>query len=266
MSHSSRKIAHEVLRKQLTEGQVDELLRGEVTYDDVAGFLDSGGGGASVLRTILGHESGKRLLAGWLLKPSVDGDIESKGGTNELFSLLTERVGLKLTADRDLARARRSTLRYLLVNEFRMDYEGEPPAELDSVAAVPRSECKARIQKVVKELRERHADAYADGARQVQARSSARTLCHRSEPTWSRGHVSVRRGDPPRPCRRAPGRGQARSGEDAHRRETGELLGDPRCAAPRPMGSVQPHRGVELGAPRGAAGPWLAHRATRRHG
>ena len=164
-----KKIAHEVLRKQLTEGQVDELLRGEVTYDDVAGFLDSGGGGASVLRTILGHESGERLLAGWLLKPSVDGDIESKGGTNELFSLLTERVGLKLTADRDLARARRSTLRYLLVNEFRMDYEGEPPAELDSVAAVPRSECKARIQKVVKELRERHADAYADGARQVQS-------------------------------------------------------------------------------------------------
>jgi hypothetical protein len=164
-----KRLAPEVLRKQLTEGQVDELLHGEVTYQDVAAFLRSEGAEQpSVLRAILGSGSGEVLLVRWLLDPGFDNEIVAKGGTGELSSLLAARLGLTLSGDPELASARRSTFRYVLVNEFRLDLGDEPPSGLASVPAVPTSECGDRTRAVAQELRVRDPEVYATIAQQVQ--------------------------------------------------------------------------------------------------
>ena len=85
------------------------------------------------------------------------------------FAIFRYNPRAEFVLRQELSAARRKVLRYVLVNEFRLDLEGPPPAALASVPAVPSAEAEDRVRAVVRELRSRDADSYAAIASQVQA-------------------------------------------------------------------------------------------------
>ena len=167
-----KRLARNVLRQFYTDGDIDELLASDnVTYRDIAGFLEqsaSGGGQASMLRTIFSGVSSEVLLARWLADDGQDHAITEKDATGELLKLIGARLGFKLDSDTSVAVARGKVLRYVLANDFQSDLSCDPPSILSLIPAPRTNEQLDRVRDVAARLREAHADTFEELADQVE--------------------------------------------------------------------------------------------------
>ncbi|MBK6972681.1 MAG: PglZ domain-containing protein [Sterolibacteriaceae bacterium] len=163
---SLRGLARNELRRRYTDGDIDEMLAPEsLTYHDVVRFLldenGAGGGSASLVKLVLGNGSSEELICHWIANEARDAELEAKQAAPELLKLVQARLGLSLS-DVGLAKARHQTLRYVLINEFRSDFGGKAPGQLDVVPAPPTKEELQRVRDVAERLRREHPDAYSD--------------------------------------------------------------------------------------------------------
>lgn len=166
-----RRLARRQLRKQFTDGDIDEMLAPEsLSYHDVVRFLgQTGSGSGSLVKLVLGSGSSEDLISTWLASESHDAALESKLAQPELYKLVNARLGLEIDADTPLGKARHQTLRYVLVNEFRSDLGCTPPDSLSLIAEPGIKEERQRIGAVAATLRKKYGDAYiglADGIEQ----------------------------------------------------------------------------------------------------
>jgi len=99
----------------------------------------------------------------------VDTTIIEKSARSELCKLIGSRLGLELGDDVELADARSKTLRYILVGEFRDDYEGEAPPAAGMIPSPPTKDHVKFVRELAESLRRRHADQYSKLADQVEA-------------------------------------------------------------------------------------------------
>ena len=166
-----KRLALNVLRKRFTEGQIDEMLKpANLKYDDIAGYLEQGelGNSASILRSVFASTQSDSLLASWLASTDHDSTIEEKDASQELFSLVESNLGLKINAKTPIKEARNKTIRYVLVNEFRSDLEGEEPACISMIEEAPGVDEIARIKIVTKSLRDGYGVQYNEIATKVE--------------------------------------------------------------------------------------------------
>lgn len=164
-----RDVARFALRRNHTEGQIDELLKREsLTYSDVVQFFAQGGEGGqvSMLKNIFSQETWTALLVEWLADAGKDATIREKEAVSELYKLINSRLGLELKED-DLAKARARTIRYVLVNEFRSDLVGQAPAALEMIHAPTKDQLK-RVCELAGALRKQKSAAYRELADQVE--------------------------------------------------------------------------------------------------
>ena len=169
-----RRLARNLLRRQHTDGDIDEMLKPEsLTYQDVERFLgQEGSSKGSLLKLVLGSGPSESLITKWLASDQYDADIEAKLAQPELCRLIHSRLGLALDEAAPLAKARHQTMRFVLVNEFRGDLLGTAP---DCVGVVPEprtTEERQRIGAVAEELRKKHGDVYIELADAVEAELS----------------------------------------------------------------------------------------------
>jgi hypothetical protein len=165
-----RRLARHVLLKQFTDGQIDDMLRPQISYVDIVALLQQSQDGAptSVLRTLFSGAQSETLLSRWLADTSLDVSIDAKGATPELLQLIESRLGLTLPPSTSLSAARDKTLRYALINEFRGDLQAEPPASLALVPKPSLKEHTERLRSVAEALRTHHANSYAELADQLE--------------------------------------------------------------------------------------------------
>lgn len=166
-----RRLARHVLLKQFTDGQIDAMLRPQISYSDIVALLQQSQDGApsSVLRSLFGGTQSEALLSRWLADTSLDASIEAKGAAPELLQLIESRLGLALPPSTSIPAARDKTLRYVLVNEFRADLQAEPPASLSLITEPTLKEHSERLRAVAEALRSHHASSYAELADQLEA-------------------------------------------------------------------------------------------------
>lgn len=164
--------ARTLLKKHYTDGDIDDMLRPDsLTYDDVGRYLEQAGevGQASILKTIFGGASSEALLTLWLADEAHDGQIAEKTASDELSRLVEARLGLSLPAGTSVAEARSKTARYVLVNEFRADLEGDRPGSTSMIESTTTNEQLARVREIAEALRRHeHAERYVELADQVE--------------------------------------------------------------------------------------------------
>lgn len=174
-----RQLARHVLRKRLTDGTIDDLLKPEsVGYAEIArAAADTGAEPPSVLKMIFhGIAGNDALLAAWLASETNDAEIEAKGATAELVKLVRARLGLELPSDGALAKLRAITARYILANDFRLDLRCPAPP---SVVAIPAPRSKGdeeAVRGMARLLRAAHADAYVAMADKVETSLGLRDI------------------------------------------------------------------------------------------
>jgi hypothetical protein len=167
-----KQLARNALRQLYTDGDIDGMLAPDVlSYEDVLGYFEQAASDqqASILKAVLHTTPDERLLAQWLAEEEHDARIVEKGAIDELYRLVQTRLGLSLTPATTVGEAREKIARYLLVNEFRADLEGEPPASLGMVQTAPSSDHDARIRGMNSVLRRQYPDSYAALADRVEA-------------------------------------------------------------------------------------------------
>lgn len=167
---SLKQIARNVLRKQYTDGEIDEVLTDRVTYDDVVAYLQSGGesGRASKLKAVFPEcKSSEMILANWLASDAWDTTLEDKEALPELVKLIAARCDYSPALEEGLAQVRQKTLRFVLVNEFRSDYQGENLSSLDMISSPQSQEALDRIRTLCSILRRKFPSEYMRMADQV---------------------------------------------------------------------------------------------------
>jgi hypothetical protein len=112
--------------------------------------------------------SSEGLLVEWLASDEHDRDVEQKGADDELYRLLESRLGLSLPPGTPVSDARVKAARYVLVNEFRSDLDGDSPTSLSMVPTCPSTDHDARIRDVCNSLRRRHPSSYSELADRVE--------------------------------------------------------------------------------------------------
>lgn len=159
-----KRLARNVLRESYSDGQIDELLaRENFTYEDAVSYISQSAEGlsASMLKTIFGRDTWADTLTAWLAGDDRDVAISEKEAAAELYQLIESRLGLPLPKDAGLSQARATTLRYLLVNEFRFDYAGAPPTSVSMIPETPTKDYAKRVRDLATELRRQRPDMYA---------------------------------------------------------------------------------------------------------
>lgn len=167
-----KRLALNVLRKRFTDGQIDEMLRpASVGYDDIVSFLHQGeeGTSASVLRTIFDGAQSEALITRWLADEEKDESIVEKDAAVELFKLIESRLGLPVRDSTSITETRDKVLRYVLIGEFRSDFEFDPPESVAMVPEPPSKEHVERLRDVAENLRRGHFDCYVALANRVEA-------------------------------------------------------------------------------------------------
>ena len=157
-----RRLARNVLRRKFTDGDIDQMLASDhLTYADVARVLDQDSGTqGSLVQLVIPEKDSERILCRWLASEQFDAALGDKQAVPELYRLVESRVGLSIDPEAPLAKARHQTLRYVLVNEFRQDFDGDPPASLGLIPPAEHREERARLGAIAATLRSDHADAY----------------------------------------------------------------------------------------------------------
>jgi hypothetical protein len=168
-----KRLALTLLRQFYTDGAIDQMLApASLTYDDVVSYLEQARKGeqGSILKTIFGGASSELLLTHWLADESRDKEILDKQALGELLRLIETRLGLPLPDGTSPSDARAKTARFVLVNEFRADLTGEPPASASMIESPATKEQLARIGEVAQALRRtEHATRYAELADGVES-------------------------------------------------------------------------------------------------
>jgi hypothetical protein len=165
-------LARNLLRQKFTDGQIDEMLRPEgLAYQDISRLMMQGeAGGGSVLKLVFpGRSDTTALLSAWLASDEHDAAIQQKGAAGELCQLSENRLGLTLNPTADLANARETLARYLLVNEFRSDLSGKAPASIGMVPVPQQSAQSQRIGELAARLRKEYPESYVALADRVEA-------------------------------------------------------------------------------------------------
>ncbi len=159
-----RRLARNVLRRKFTDGDIDEMLAAEnLTYHDVAALMDQDSAGrGSVVQLVIPEKDSERILTHWLAGSSFDSALEAKQAVPELYRLVEARLGFSLAVETPLAKARRQTVRFVLVNELRNDLTCTPPPNLDIVPAPATKKERERVSAMAAALRGDHAEAYVD--------------------------------------------------------------------------------------------------------
>ena len=163
---SLRGLARNELRRQYTDGDIDEMLAPtSLTYQDVVKFLvdptSTEGGSTSLVKLVLGKGASEELICRWLADDAWDVDLEAKQAVPELHRLVQARLGLPLSGG-SLVKARHQTLRYVLINEFRADLASEAPSQLDVIPTPPTKDEMQRVRDVAERLRHEYPDAYTE--------------------------------------------------------------------------------------------------------
>jgi hypothetical protein len=169
-----RDAARPVLGRFYSDGFIDDLyLRRELAYGEIKDLITQaadGGRRASLLHLVIPHaQDNAALIAAWLADPALDADLVERGATHELYLLCNSRLGLRLDPTFALAEARTRALRYLLINEFRLDCQAAPPAALATVPAPTTAEQRELLRKVLIHLRQHHPAAYITYADTIEA-------------------------------------------------------------------------------------------------
>ncbi|WP_160115935.1 PglZ domain-containing protein [Candidatus Halocynthiibacter alkanivorans] len=161
-SHALKSIAQRLLREEYTDGNIDEMLRPDsLNYEDVVRFLGQGSSGnGSLVKLVLSGSSSEDLITDWIVSEDKDDALASKLAEPELFRLIHARLGLEIEGGTPLAKARRQTVRYLLVNEFRSDLGGDAPDALTIVPTPGHNDESKHIGAIARALRGDHADVY----------------------------------------------------------------------------------------------------------
>lgn len=169
-----KKLARIVLRKRLTDGDIDEILAPDnFGYTDIVNVLKQRKGtDASLLKVVLGDGSSEELLAKWLSSQGYDTPLESKGASAELFKLVKARLGFELVPETSLGKARHQVARFVLINEFRHDLTCDSPDSLVVIPTPPGKEEQKRILGLTDILRSRYRDAYSEIADTCEAELS----------------------------------------------------------------------------------------------
>ena len=164
--------ARTLLRQFYTDGAIDDMLAPEsLTYDDVVSYLEQARAGdqGSILKSIFGGASSELLLTRWLADESHDEEIVAKQALSELLRLIEARLGLSLLSGISAEEVRAKTARFVLVNEFRHDLSGDPPASISMIESPASKEQLGRVREVADALRRgEHADRYAELADHVE--------------------------------------------------------------------------------------------------
>jgi len=170
-SHALKSMARRLLRTQYTDGDIDEMLRPDsLSYNDVVGFLGQGGSGSgSLVKLVLNGRTSEDLITDWLVSTDKDGALVAKLAEPELFRLIHARLGLEIDEGTPLVKARHQTVRYLLINEFRSDLEGETPDALKIVPSPGHNDESKRIAAVISALRGQHGDTYVELADGIES-------------------------------------------------------------------------------------------------
>lgn len=167
-----KRLARNLLLQRYTEGIVDGMLAPEqITYSDVVAFLqqEDEEEPPSLLKVIfVGLSDGVAIMASWLADASRDVSIEAKESIFELYALILSRLGLGIPPGTPLPEARNKTVRYVLVNEFRSDLQGEAPSSVSMIPVCPSKEQMERVRRVAEKLRKDHSDAYTGLADTVE--------------------------------------------------------------------------------------------------
>ena len=168
-----KRIARNVLRKRYTDGVIDDLLAPVgVTYADlVTASADTDDAAPPSLLKVIFHDAAGSdgILAAWLVHSDRDREIEDKEAVGELAKLIRSRLGLELPDGTSLTKARASTLRYVLVGEFRTDLQAAPPASLDGVPGPRTKADEQAIRELAQRLRTAFPDEYAELADRVES-------------------------------------------------------------------------------------------------
>ena len=165
-----RRVARDILRERFSDGQIDGFLEpAGVGYRDIAAYFDQGSADTSILRMLYGSVGSEGILSQWILDDSRDAELVTKGAVPEFRTLVRTRVGLEAGEGAPLSSVRRDLLRYLLVNEFRMDLGGTPPGSLDLIPEPTQKEQRDRIRAIAAELRRADPAAYSVLADGVEA-------------------------------------------------------------------------------------------------
>jgi hypothetical protein len=168
-----KQLARNVLLQKYTLGVVDEMLPYDrkVSYDDLARAAadSSSAEPPSILKTIFHNASGNdALLAAWLVSDARDADIVSKEATRELTKLVKARLGIDLDPDAPIAKLRVITVRYVLAGDFGLNFRGDKPASLDSVAKPASKDHESAVSGLARRLRTDFPEAYAALADRVE--------------------------------------------------------------------------------------------------
>jgi hypothetical protein len=155
--------ARRVLKRRYGDGQIDQMLASEsISYQDIVGLLSTEVVTGSLLEVIFSEARGNNasIIAAWLADDSRDNEIVDKGARPELIQLFDSRLGLAFPDETTIDETRRKTARYVLLGEFRMDLEGDPPGALDMVGQPSTKSQLELLLDVARTLRAQHADRY----------------------------------------------------------------------------------------------------------
>ena len=163
-SHVLKSIARRLLRKEHTDGDIDEMLRPEsLSYSDVVQFLgQSGSSSGSLVKLVLKGSTSEELITNWIVSEDEDEQLASKLAEPELFRLIHSRLGLEVEDGTPLGKARHQTVRYLLINEFRSDLTCDAPDTLKIVPVPGHMDETKRIAAIMTALRSIHGDVYVE--------------------------------------------------------------------------------------------------------
>lgn len=179
-----RREAQRVLSQDHSDAQIDKLLHPEgLTYADVAAYCAKQGTdafSASPLKSVFpARVSSEVLIALWLASDQYDSALVAKQATSEIVDLVQTRLGLVLDAALPLPKLRHAAQRFVLLGEFRDDYQGVLPTHLDQQPGPRTVEQRQRTREIAGLLRRRDfagsdpasrlGDSYAALADAIQA-------------------------------------------------------------------------------------------------
>ncbi len=175
--YNLRRLSYNQLRKQYTDGDIDDMLApATLTYQDVVRLIgQEGNAQSSLVKLVLGEGPSEELITRWLGNPDYDSELEAKQAVTELYKLLQSRLAISLDGDTALVQARRQVMRYLLINEYRADLTCDAPASLTFIPTVS-SDIHQRVRTIADALRKGYADHYIELADSIEAEMALPSL------------------------------------------------------------------------------------------
>jgi PglZ domain len=126
--------------------------------------------GMGALSLIFGTGQPAEVALEFLVNPAHDQDLDARSATWSLVALLNEAFGSSLPSDEKPEALRARFRKYLLITEFRMLLQGEPPASLETVEVPEKPIIREACLQLVRTWRNRRdlQASYVDAARRVE--------------------------------------------------------------------------------------------------